>query len=94
MTAAPTVVTHDYYGVPHWLMKEYLAGLGATATGEMTADGEVMAAADWRAVIRKAPIKRIGSLAVGGATVDFSGDADALDALFTQLHWKTLRGGG
>lgn len=80
---------HDYYGVPLWLMKSYLIDLGADEVGE-----SVMAGDGWRAELRKAPVKRIGSLAVGGTTATFTGDAAALAALFERLHWKTLRGGG
>ena len=80
---------HDYYGVPLWLMKEYLADLGAVEVAENVMQGQ-----DWRAVVAKATPNRIGSLVVGGATVEFSGDEAALAALFTQLHKKTLRGGG
>jgi hypothetical protein len=80
---------HDYYGVPLWLMKEYLADLGAVEVGENVMQGE-----NWRAVVGKATPNRIGSLEVGGATVEFSGDATALAALFAKLHKKTLRGGG
>lgn len=80
---------HDYYGVPLWLMKEYLADLGAVEVEEnlLVADG-------WQARVSKAEPNRIGSLVIGGATVEFTGDAAALDAMFKQLHWKTLRGGG
>ena len=80
---------HDYYGVPLWLMKSYLADLGAqeVADAVMEADG-------WRAELSKAPVKRIGALAVGGTTASFTGDAPALAAMFERLHWKTLRGGG
>ena len=38
--------------------------------------------------------RSIGSLTVGGASAEFSGDNAALDVLFEKLHWKTLRGGG
>lgn len=80
---------HDYYGVPLWLMKEYLTDLGAVEVEEnlLVADG-------WQARVSKAEPNRIGSLVIGGATVEFSGDAAALEAMFKQLHWKTLRGGG
>ncbi len=80
---------HDYYGVPDWLMVEYLEDLGARQTSPF-----VMEADDWRAVIRKAKPKGIGSLRVGGSTVTFTGDPTLLDEMFEQLHWKTLRGGG
>lgn len=81
--------THDYYGVPLWLMKEYLEQLGAHegAEGVWEAEG-------WRASLRKAAPRHIGSLVVGGTTATFAGDAEALAALFERLHWKTLRGGG
>ncbi len=82
-------VEHDYYGVPLWLMKDYLAQLGGQ---EVTED--VMAGSGWRAELRKAARRSIGSLSVGGTTVVFSGERDDLGALFDQLHWKTLRGGG
>jgi len=80
---------HNYYGVPLWLMKEYLVDLGAFEVEEnlLVADG-------WQARVSKAEPNRIGSLVIGGATVEFSGDAAALEAMFKQLHWKTLRGGG
>lgn len=80
---------HDYYGVPVWLMKEYLADLGAVETEENVLVGD-----GWRAVVRQAHPNHIGSLVIGGATVEFSGDEAALAALFEKLHWKTLRGGG
>jgi hypothetical protein len=80
---------HEYYGVPLWLMKDYLGQLGAHETAE-----NVMEAAQWRAVLSKAATRRIGSLAVGGTVAEFSGDGAALDAMFAKLHWKTLRGGG
>ncbi|MCE7986745.1 MAG: DUF1952 domain-containing protein [Caldilinea sp. CFX5] len=80
---------HDYYGVPLWLMKEYLVDLGAVEVEEncLVADG-------WQARVSKAEPNRIGSLVIGGATVEFTGDPAALEAMFKRLHWKTLRGGG
>lgn len=87
--SCPAPQQHDYYGVPMWLMKDYLAQLGAQEVAE-----NVMAADGWRAVLRKTEVRRIGSLAVGGTSVEFSGEPAALEAMFEQLHWKTLRGGG
>jgi len=77
------------YGVPLWLMKKYLADLGATETAENVMSGE-----GWQAVVSKSEPARIGSLVVGRIEVDFSGDQLALDNLLERLHWKTLRGGG
>jgi molybdopterin synthase sulfur carrier subunit len=84
-----TRMTHDYYGVPDWLMKDYLTSVGAVESEEnfMVADG-------WQARVTKATPNHIGSLVIGGSTVHFSGDQAALDAMFEKLHWKTLRGGG
>ena len=67
---------HDYHGVPMWLMKEYLADLGAVETGENTMQGD-----GWQAVVSKAEPNRIGSLVIGGASVEFSGDEDALECM-------------
>ena len=82
-------LVHDYYGVPLWLMKDYLSALGATEQDE-----NVMVGDQWQACLRKAKPREIGSLRVGGTTAEFSGDPTALEAMFAQLHWKTLRGGG
>jgi hypothetical protein len=80
---------HDYYGVPLWMMKEYLTQLGAAET----TDGR-FAGSGWQAALEPAPWKQIGSLRVGGTRARFTGDADTLAALFERLHWKTMRGGG
>lgn len=80
---------HDYYGVPLWLLKDYLAQLDGVETAPDVMEGD-----GWRAELSKAPVKHIGSLRVGGASAVFTGDAAALVALFERLHWKTLRGGG
>ncbi len=82
-------IVSDYYGVPIWLMKDYLTSLGATeaAENQLVGDG-------WQASLRKAKPREIGSLRVGGTTAEFSGEPAALDAMFEKLHMKTLRGGG
>jgi hypothetical protein len=85
----PPSQTHDYYGVPLWLMKEYLQQLGAQEIAENQLQGE-----GWRAALRKAEPRHIGSLTVGGTTATFEGEEQALAAMFERLHWKTLRGGG
>jgi hypothetical protein len=60
----------DYYGVPLWLLKDYLTQLDGVETSENVLEGE-----GWRAELSKAPVRRIGSLQVGGATAVFTGDA-------------------
>ena len=82
-------VVSDYYGVPLWLLKDYLTSLGGVEETEDRMTGE-----GWQARLRKAKPREIGSLRVGGTTAEFTGDPMALDALFEELHWKTLRGGG
>lgn len=77
------------FGVPAWLMKQYLSDLGAMETAE-----NVLAAAQWQAVVRRSEPVKIGSLMVGRIEVEFSGDEAAIKAMLEKLHWKTLRGGG
>ena len=77
------------YGVPIWLMKKYMADLGATETAE-----NLMTGKGWQAAIRKSEPARIGSLVVGRIEVELSGEQHVLDELVERLHWKTMRGGG
>jgi hypothetical protein len=77
------------FGVPLWLMKEYLTELGAVETEE-----NVLAADDWQAVVSKSKPVKIGSLVVGRIEAEFSGDEAAIEAVLEKLHWKTLRAGG
>jgi hypothetical protein len=79
----------SFNAIPLWLMKEYLAELGATeqAEGLMVAEGR-------QARLRKGEPFRLGSLVVGVTEVELSGDETAIEAMLKKLHWKTLRGGG
>ncbi len=77
------------FGIPNWLMKEYLTELGAVETEE-----NVMVADKWQAVVRKSEPAKLGSLVIGRIEVEFSGDEATLEALMEKLHWKTMRGGG
>ena len=70
-------------------MKEYLGQLGAQETSE-----NQMVADSWSATLRKADPRHLGSLVIGGTTVTFRGNEQALAAMYERLHWKTLRGGG
>jgi hypothetical protein len=77
------------FGVPLWLMKKYLADLGAVETEE-----SVLVADDWQAIVSKSEPVKIGSLVVGRIDVELSGDEAAIEAMLEKLKWKTLRGGG
>lgn len=90
-TVAPGEMVHDYYGVPVWLMKEYLVRLGAIAVEGTDAGGATFQKGDCHMRVSPAARKRIGSLEVGGATVEFSGVAGAIQAVLAELEWKTLR---
>ncbi len=86
---APGEMVHDYYGVPVWLMQDYLEGLGALPAGNRT-----FRIGACTMQVRPAQRKRIGSLEIGGATVEFTGTEGAIQAVLTELEWKTLRCGG
>lgn len=77
------------YGVPLWLMKAYLAELGAEEVAE-----NVMEADHWRAVVSQAEPAKIGSLVVGRIQVNFSGDETAIEPILEKLELKTFRAGG
>jgi len=77
------------YGVPLWLMKDYLSDLGATEI-----EPDVMRGKGWQASVRKSEPARIGSPVVGRIEVEFTGDETAIEAVMEKLHWKTMRGGG
>ena len=77
------------YGVPLWLMKKYLADMGATETEE-----NVMVGDGWQAKLSRSEPFKIGSLVVGRIQVELDGDPEVLDDLVEKLHWKTMRGGG
>ncbi len=77
------------YGVPLWLMKEYLAELGAVEREE-----NGMVADKWQAVVSKSEPFKIGSLVAGRIEVEFTGDEAILETVLEKLYWKTFRGGG
>ncbi len=79
----------DYYSVPLWMMKGYLEQLGGREGAE-----NVFAGDGWQATLSAAPWRHIGSLRVGGTRVAFTGTPPVLDALYVELHKKTMRGGG
>ena len=77
---------HDYYGVPPWLMQQYLMRLDAAATSSTA-----FQVGGCRAAVSAAPRRQIGSLAVGGTRVEFTGPAGAIQAVLTELEWMTQR---
>ncbi len=77
------------YGVPLWLMKKYMADLGATEAEE-----NVMVGDGWQAKLSRSEPFKIGSLVVGRIQVELVGEPEVLEVLLEKLHWKTLRGGG
>ena len=79
-------MVHDYYGVPVWLMQEYLVHLRARPVSATT-----FHMGDCRMILSAAPRKRIGSLEVGGARVEFTGAAGAIQAVLSELEWMTQR---
>ena len=83
----PGEMIHEYYGVPPWLMKTYLAELGATAQDDETMVWET----GCRAMVRAAEPRQIGSLIVGGSVVEFTGCQGNLETMLEELEWKTLR---
>lgn len=77
------------YGIPLWLLREYLEELGGHATGDNIVEGE-----GWRAELTKLPDRQIGSLRVGRVELRLTGEPEALDGLRPGLDRKTLRAGG
>ena len=77
------------YGVPLWLMKKYMADLGATE-----AEDNVMVGDGWKATVQRSEPFKIGSLVVGRIQVELVGEPEVIDDLVEKLHWKTMRGGG
>ena len=85
----PGEFVHDYYGIPVWLMKDYLLSLGAEQCGE-----NLFGFGKCRFALTAAPHKRVGSLEFGGTRVACTGCEGNIQAVLTKLEWKTLRCGG
>jgi hypothetical protein len=77
------------FGIPLWLMKDYLIELGATEKE----DG-ILAADKWQVVMRKGKPIKVGSLVIGNVEVELSGDETSITGMLEKLYLKTLRGGG
>jgi hypothetical protein len=77
------------YGIPLWLLCEYLEELGGEADGENRVIGD-----GWTASLSKAEPVKIGSLRIGRVRLELEGDPDAIARLNPRLEMKTIRGGG
>jgi molybdopterin synthase sulfur carrier subunit len=88
-TATEVEHSADYYGVPIFLMRDYLSRLGAVEGPDLTFSGD-----GWTAHLAQAPWKSLGSLRIGGATATVRGEEGVVEALLERLHLMTQRGGG
>ncbi|MBK8048097.1 MAG: hypothetical protein IPK16_13815 [Anaerolineales bacterium] len=88
-TVTQGAMVHDYHGVPVWLLKEYLVAIDAVAVND-----NQFRKGQCTMLVSPAQRKYIGSLEIGGASVSFSGAEGAIQAVLTELEWKTLRCGG
>lgn len=77
------------YGIPLWLLREYLVELGGRPRSDNVVEGT-----GWRAELTKLPDHQIGSLRVGRVELQLVGEPEALDGLRPGLDRKTLRAGG
>jgi hypothetical protein len=77
------------YGIPLWLLREYLEELGGEADGENRVIGD-----GWTASLSKAEPVKVGSLRIGRVRLELKGDPDAIARFEPRLEMKTIRGGG
>jgi hypothetical protein len=77
------------YGIPLWLLREYLEELGGTAASDT-----IVAGVGWRAELTKLPAHQVGSLRIGRVELKLEGEPEAIAGLRPGLDRKTLRAGG
>ena len=77
------------YGIPLWLLREYLEELGGEADGEYRVIGD-----GWTASLSKSEPFIVGTLRIGRVRLELQGDPDAIAHLKPRLEMKTMRGGG
>jgi hypothetical protein len=84
------MITEVYvYGIPLWLLREYLEELGGMAASETVVIGD-----GWRAELTKLIPQQVGSLRIGRVELKLEGEPEALAGLRPGLDRKTLRAGG
>lgn len=76
-------------GIPLWLLRDYLVGLG----GKAESDGSV-AGDGWHVRLVQIEDYTIGSLNVGQVRLEFAGDDEAVARIQELLEPKLLRAGG
>lgn len=76
-------------GVPLWLLREYVVGVGAQVEGDGWLQGD-----GWRAELTQLDDYVIGSLRVGQVRLVIEGEADSVTRAWAALEPKLLRGGG
>lgn len=76
-------------GVPLWLLREYVTGIGAQEAGEDSLQGD-----GWRAELTQLEDYALGSLRVGQVRLVIEGETDAVERAWAALEPKLLRGGG
>jgi len=81
--------TVQEYGIPLWLLREYLEELGGEADGETRVIGD-----GWTATLSKSEPFKLGSLRISRVRLELEGDPDAIARLKPRLEMKTIRGGG
>ena len=77
------------YGIPLWLLREYLEELWGKAEGEKQVIGD-----GWTATLSKSEPFKLGSLRISRVRLELEGDPDAIALLKPRLEVKTMRGGG
>jgi hypothetical protein len=90
-TVAAGEMVHDYYGAPAWLVQHYLEQLGAMPAGVTAGGNKLFQHGACFMQVSPAPCKRIGALEIGGARVEFTGVAGAIQAVLSELEWMTQR---
>ena len=95
MTAAPFEHRVSIRGLPEWLIRDYLAELGARPDADDAAAPR-MAAAAWAAAwtTQRVPIAGGTTLALTQFDMVFTGERDAVASAADRFLAKAQRGGG
>jgi hypothetical protein len=104
-----TEITHRRVvrGIPRWLLREYLADLGARPAepddglaeaardaASTDADSDLLVGEGWRARLTQLDDYRIGSLRSGQVELAVTGASEVVTAVLVRLEPRLFRGGG